>query len=128
MNQYLFRGKTKDTNEWVYGGVAMMGDRYFIVKVQTYDDDTCSWVAVEVYSESVGQYTGQTDCNNTYIFEGDIVYVESEGENAEIRWDLDTSSFVLSFAYWMCGFDHFGRHGCEVIGNMVDTPHLAWKE
>lgn len=68
MNKYLFRGKIKDTNEWIYGGIAMMGDRYFIVKTQVYnDDDTCSWVAVEVESETICCFILPFDIDNNHV-------------------------------------------------------------
>ena len=120
MREYLFRGKTKETHEWVFGGIAIMDGRYFIVKTQTYYDNTCSWGAYEVDPETVGQYVEQDDCKDKPIFTGDTVYVESEDEYAEIVWDEETSSFGISFDNWYTDFDHFYGFELDVVGNIFD--------
>lgn len=68
MNNYLFCGKIKDTNEWISGGMVTMEDRYLIVKSETYDDNTCSMIAVEVEPETIDCFIVpfDQDVNNVY--------------------------------------------------------------
>lgn len=58
MNEYLFRGKTKETHEWVYGGIFVQDNRYFIIKSITYSCGTDSWGAFEVDPETVCWFVG----------------------------------------------------------------------
>lgn len=120
MREYLFRGKTIETNAWVHGGIFVQDDRYFIIHPISYSCGTVSYGLFEVDPETVGQYVDQVDCKDTPIFEGDIVYVESEDECAEIAWDADTSSFVISFGTWYTDFDHFYGYELDVVGNIFD--------
>ena len=57
-HEYLFRGKTKATNEWVYGDIFVQDGRYFIIKSITYSCGAESWGAFEVDPETVQQCTG----------------------------------------------------------------------
>jgi hypothetical protein len=121
MREILFRGKTISTDEWVHGGYAKMDDRHFIAVNQMYDDNTCSWGMYEVYPESIGQYIDDTDAGGNRIFEGDIVYVPSEDEYANIFWNEDTGSFILGFDCWCGDFDYFYGHELEIHGNTYDN-------
>lgn len=151
MNNYLFRGKIKDTNEWIYGGIAVMDGRYFILDVKTYDDDTCSWVAVEVQPETVGQWIGRIDKNGTKVFDGDLCFAAFK-----IPYTKDTYGPKLCKCEYNAFYGAFtcknqvGRHydwdvegkipelpmeGVEVIGNVYDngdfkcpTCHHLWNE
>lgn len=123
MNKYLFRGKIKGANEWIYGGIAMMGDRYFIVEVQTYDDDTCSWVAVEVEPETVGQWTGEVDKNKTPIYKGDIVKMRTYGPgycNAVVYFKK--GKFAVDGSKY--GFKDLAPSTYEVLGNIHDGSDI----
>ena len=90
--EHLFRGKTISQNEWIYGGIAIMDGRYFIVKTIMYPvDNTCSWGAYEVHPETVGEFTGLLDKDHNKIFEGDIL--EFAGEAVAVYWNAETFSW-----------------------------------
>jgi hypothetical protein len=112
MREILFRGQTISTNEWVQGGYFNIGPRTFIVVVNGKD-----YKPYEVHPNSVGQYIGQNDVVGDRIFDGDIVYVPSEDEYANIFWNEETSSFILGFDCWCGDFDYFHGAELEIRGN-----------
>lgn len=71
MIEILFRGKTKSTNEWVYGGAFVQDGRYFIV--QPTESSSCPYKVYEVNPDTLDQCTGLTDKNGVKIFSGDIL-------------------------------------------------------
>lgn len=119
MNEYLFRGKTKETNELVYGGIFVQDGRYFIIKSITYSCGAESWGAFEVDPETVGQWTGEVDKNKTPIYEGDIVKMRTYGPgycNAVVyfkkgKFAVDGSNY---------GFKDLAPSTYEVLGNIHD--------
>ena len=139
MNEYLFRGKTKETHEWIYGGIAMMDGRYFIVKTQTYYDNTCSWGAYEVDPDTVGQFIGKVDKHGNKIFRGDLCLVTfpnsciSEiGDDRMMLGRCEVDKFETGFIclnkvadpYQWYNHDDFSEERCElveVVGNIYDN-------
>ena len=154
MREILFKGKRLDNDEWVEGYYLRNGDRCYIcadICFASYRGDDVirfgNWD--EVDPETVCQYTGLNDSNDTKVFEGDIIkyadrhdyecYVESF-ENPEEYGGCDysdifiTDEVVYGVEYDYPAFD-LKRHVCEynvlselnngdwhfeVIGNIFD--------
>lgn len=128
-NMGIYRGKRKDTGEWVEGFYyanpalerRLYGERHWI----TSDENGLSY---EVDPATVGQYAGLPDKKGKRIFEGDIVRERFHGPASVVEFCLEDvascgcciPSFVGS------GFKAKGcnLNICEVIGNIYDNPEL----
>ena len=118
MREILFRGKRKDTREWVYGSIILTSlKKFFIYK---------NYKKCEVIPETVGQYTGLTDKNGlTKIFEGDVVksiaawyVVEFENGGYGLR------PFGKGKLIPIMGHGNFNENEVEVIGNVYDNQEI----
>ena len=69
--EVLFRGKSVETNEWIYGSYIL--EKYENISYICYFEyeSSISIKQVEVIPETVGEFTGMTDKNGIKIFEGD---------------------------------------------------------
>ena len=125
MRNIKFRGKSLETDDWVYGFLA---DGNLI----------CTWDnfrnAHEVLPTTVGQFTGLYDKNGTEIYEGDILqwgYEHKIKQVVEFRngafgycYD-DIGSFVPYAANTNFDFAELGTDKrFEIIGNIHDNPEL----
>lgn len=121
MRTIKFRGKSLETDDWVYGFLA---DGNLI----------CTWDnrrnAHEVLSITVGQFTGLTDKNGKEIYEGDVIRINLTDGSTTI------SSVVWNrWGYWGCDIyiNHVVQLGLidkvriEVVGNIHDNPELIEK-
>ena len=136
MREILFRGKRIDSGEWVNGSFCMdateqlygcSGADGFI---RRYITEKREMNMFEVERETVGQFTGLTDCNGVKIFEGDVVEYSHPYAGKSIhavvqdgcRWNL--SNFYASyFDCPGCAFSE-GTEYMTVIGNIHDNPEL----
>ena len=82
----------------------------------------------KVGENTTGQYIDQLDTNKNKIFEGDIVTINGDFEQVGvIKWDKDTSHFVICVENIIYTFDEFYGYELEVIGNLYDNPELIWE-
>ena len=135
MREILFRGQTRRKGEkvrmdgtpvesnWVYGGVLQgTGDHSIIYQTEPDIEKKV------VYTDTIGQFTGLTDKNDTRIFEGDICkaviygFTCETGVVGEARYEDGTFEFTCEYGdfYIFCVNDE----NFEVIGNIYDNPEL----
>ena len=127
MREILFRGKRTDTGEWVEGYYVKGSTRHCITM------SLANFPRYDVIPETVGQYTGLTDCNGKKIFEGDICLCDRN-----INDHIDKETFIIKFCSlngWYGeskdGWSEFNGSGfefAEVIGNIHDNPELLTGE
>lgn len=142
MREILFRGKHKDTGEWVYwdvfGRITTHTGKQHILTVTSGAHTSYYYHAYQIMEKidqtSIGQCTSMKDKNCKRIFEGDIVRVSWHAPRR------DTVYEVYEVVYSKSGF-FMKRNGvlagqvsnyispnvnmrCEIIGNIHDNPEL----
>lgn len=119
--EIIFRGKSLNTNCWVYGDL-----RQDKIRRKAY-------IEYEVDPDTIGQYTGLIDKNGKKIFEGDILQDEHD---SRIRHIVKYDNSICSYTAW-CPLVHNNREKgniiskkwinecCKVVvGNVKDNPDL----
>lgn len=146
--EILFRGKRTDNGEWLYGafspdvreiegyGKHIGGEKLFLDGfIRRYNKETHHMETIEVYRDTVGQFTGMTDKNGKRIFEDDImIYVDpdegvDENEVIIVRKPEWTTAFMGETIHKgeSIGFSCIDDSYCgymEVIGNIHDNKEL----
>ena len=140
MREILFRGQSKRTQNWVIGSLIIQrqesrrietleGKRPFTNKYSIqHKNKNDKYTSCEVIEESIGQFTGQRDRNNSEIFEGDEVYIIPEDKYGFIKYDLELAKFVVIYDNIFTDFENWYGSDLEVIGNIYENPNLLEKE
>lgn len=141
MREIEFRGKTKDGGpkwakvspvRWLYGNLqvpSVEGVGYYM-----WDKIDGSLYQVEVYPETIGQFTGLYDKNGKKIYEGDIISFDY-GVGEPVSEDLIEVRFVRGvFAFlWNgdlddeCPVSSPTHEWANVVGNIHDNPEMLKK-
>lgn len=120
-----FRGKSKKTGEWLYGDLVRNVEGAFAIvpPFEMTTDNLCD--RYEVDKETVGQYTGLTDGNDTEIYEGDIVerHVLKSFYNYQIVFNNGAFCVKTSDDDFVSLMSIFLR-STIVKGNIYDNPEL----
>lgn len=140
----LYRAKTLDTHEWVYGSLIhketisdngqsygyyaqIIHHYYYIYENKITEEYPSKLVLVD--PETIGQFINKTDSLNNDIFEGDIVetVLACDGEkdfpaNIDVvEWNEEDCSFMLTAN---CRHFHNNFKSIRVIGNIYDNKDL----
>lgn len=125
MREYIFRGKDKKTNKWLYGNlhISYIGDdevNYYIVPFT-------NMFCYPVKPKTISQYTGLDDYSFRHkVYEGDIVQdITDSDQIGIITYSNDEGKYIINFID--CGLtdDIWCIGSCyKVIGNVWDNPDL----
>ena len=127
MREILFRGKSVDTNEWIYGHYVHQYGADMIYLPDGVDREY-GFDYYHINPETVGQYTGLTDKNGKNIFEGDIVKTDkfnTPNKLYVIKYDLLLGAFIGedNGTMYFTTFDGDSEL-FEIIGNIHDNTEL----
>lgn len=122
MKTIVFRGKNlNDPSEWVYGS-ALICESF--TDIWSPDNVTGQVKRQEVIPETLGQYSGLRDSNETRIFDGDLICLWVNGkkfvnevrfENGAFRvWQNETHCQPLTR-------QAISKYHIVVIGNVTDN-------
>lgn len=121
MREILFRGKRVDNGEWVYGYYTKhISGKIFIRCVGK--DCTQSY---EVFSDSVGEFTGLYDTKNRKLFEGDIVK-DIESEIGVVTYGEFNCSCCYGVYGWTIDYGDI-REDVTIIGNIYENVEIMLK-
>jgi len=126
MNREIkFRGARVANNQMIYGYFVVAPNGEHRIYMQPFPEATNN-TYYSVWNNSVSQFTGQQDCNDKDIYEGDIIKTGTDKVMC-VRWSQKHASFVIDREGW--AFLHyfgeaFDGKDCEVIGNKFENPEL----
>jgi len=135
MKKIKFRGKSKETNEWVCGQLLYLDNQPFIVGnlVEANDEYTAVEWWQPVHPNSVGQFTGLKDLCGEEIYENDILnFVDYDYDGSEVpcRGEVifENGGYHLTKSYATNELYEYEGEDLDIIGNIYDNPELLKEE
>lgn len=119
MNRVIrFRGKRKDSKEWVYGDLHTICDHIHI-HVTPFDK-------YNIDRATVGQSVALQDNDGVEIYEGDIMGHPDEPNSCVVFWNGQLAQFQANWQNMPTAADIYTiiKMGYKVIGNIHDNPKL----
>ena len=125
--KYLFRGKEKNSGEWIYGDLRHISDGhggYILCIVDNTNGRNNDVTGVEVIPETVGMFIMLTDKNRTKIFEGDIVKNSRFNKIEEVRYIDKRKRVMFCGINYIVDLEYINEIYYEVIGNIYENTEL----
>ena len=120
MKQIIFKAKSIENGEWVYGNYVHSKrfegcpNEHRIIDIET-------GLQTDVDCDTVCQFICEYDKKNEMIFEGDIVKTDEAGWAGKVVFEKDI--FYISDDDG--GYSYFPNWGkCKIIGNVFDNKEL----
>ena len=119
-----FRAKRLDNNQWVIGYYlpTQYGEKHFIYFALEFLNEH---TRIEIDPKTLGQFTGLKDKNGKEIYEGDVVFSESNQyyKQDEIVWDCYEMGWDIGKKdSWKLRSPMSSK--TEIIGNIYENPEL----
>lgn len=117
MREILFRGKRLDNGCWITGAYHPAGGRHYIFPLALATDTS----RIKVVPETVGQFTGLTDCGKRKLFEHDIVTAKFKSNGARYNFAIifKDGGFLFDNGSIAVRFDQL--RSVRKIGNIHDS-------
>ena len=129
-DRYLFRGFSKEKKRWFFGSLTaiMLPSERFSTTI-IYQDETKTYVQIDVDPESVGMYINLKDRKENKIFENDIVNAYDIQSGLPIRVGIIKEidgcfCFVYGTTPIKIPLINLYTKFLEVIGNKYQNPEL----
>lgn len=128
-NSLLFRGVSKENKNWVYGGLLINKNNYFIIPF-CFSWSIESIRSISIYKETISRGLDFLDLNKKYLFEGDnityydrkikgqvtgrIIYEENNW-GINLFWDLKNQKRIYLIR------KDFLPKKCIIVGSYYDN-------